>query len=673
MIVRIQMPFSVLCFRMTLLFCLSPVLGLAQARHDYVIRGVPFSSVKLNDTFWSPRLDVNRTVTIPTSFKRCEETGRVQNFVLAARRSGKFLTRYPFDDTDIYKTIEGASYSMVVHPDPRLDRYLDSLIAIVAAAQEPDGYLYTARTINPLDPPAWAGKERWVNESILSHELYNSGHLFEAAAAHFMATGKRNLFDVALKNADLLTRVFGPGKRNDAPGHEIVEMGLVRLYRITGAERYLNLARFFIDCRGKKVDSTRMYSQDHEPLVMQDEAVGHAVRAGYLYSGVADVAALIGDTNYVNAIDRIWANMVGKKLYITGGIGAVGDGERFGENYDLPNATAYNETCAAIANVYWNYRMFLLHGSADFIDVLERALYNNVAAGVALDGKTFFYANPLACNARSTFDGDALTRQPWFECSCCPTNLCRFLPSIPGYIYAQKQESLYVNLFIGSSATIAVDSSLSVTISQQSNYPWGGGVHVEIDPTESASFTVRLRIPGWARNRPVPSDLYAYLHPTTDHISIKVNGKPVDYDIRSGYAGIHRVWQTGDQIDYELPMRIHRVVALEQVAADRGRVALERGPIVYCLEGFDNGFNMSSVAVPDTSDIAATFAGDMLNGIEILKGQCIVSNPVDDIFPVTSQAKQFIAIPYYSWNNRGGNEMKVWLPRTPAINENSHE
>src|SRR5262245_7830768 len=338
---------------------------------DYAYRAVPFTSVKLTDNFWLPRLKINHTVTIPASFERCDTTGRIKNFVMAAEHSGKFCTVYPFDDTDIYKTIEGASFSMSLFPDKRLEAYIDSLITIVGKAQEPDGYLYTARTIDPAHPHAWSGPERWVKERELSHELYNSGHLYEAAAAHFLATGKRNLLNIALKNADLVCSVFGYDKKHVAPGHEVVEMGLVKLYRITGKKEYLETAKYFIEERGhysgydvssKDPWKNGSYWQDHVPLIDQKEAIGHAVRAGYLYAAVADIAALTGDQKFLSAIDTIWTNVVRKKIYVQGGIGAVGDGERFGGNYELPNPTAYNETCAAIANVYWNHRMFLLHG-----------------------------------------------------------------------------------------------------------------------------------------------------------------------------------------------------------------------------------------------------------------------------------------------------------------------
>ena len=641
-----------------------PVNLPAQTPVDYAIQGIPFNTVSLNDGFWLPKIEINRTITIPSSFQKCEETGRVENFILASgAKKGKFLTVYPFDDTDIYKTIEGAAFSMTVHPDKALDRYVDSLIAIVAAAQEPDGYLYTARTIDPAHPHDWSGSERWVKESELSHELYNSGHLFEAAAAHFIATGKSNLLNIALKNANLLVQVFGPGKRDDATGHEIVEMGLVRLYRITGEKKYLDLAKFFIDCRGKIPNSKQFYSQSHIPFVQQTEAVGHAVRAAYLYSGVADVAALTGNKEYIDAIDKIWENTVTKKFYITGGIGALHAGEAFGADYELPNLTAYNETCAAIANVYWNYRMFLLHGDAKYIDVLERSLYNNVISGIGLDGKTFFYPNPLESNAKYAFNyGNKLSREPWFDCSCCPTNLCRFMASVPGYIYAQKQEDIYVNLFIGSKTTFKLQKT-SVVLSQQSNYPWEGNVSIQVNPTKKTDFSLCLRIPGWARNQPVPGDLYRYVASTPEEIVVKVNGKAVAYTTREGYAVISRQWKKGDKVEYTLPMNIHRVEANEKVKDDRGKIAIERGPVVYCLEGIDNNNNLNTIILPDNAPLSVKFQPAKLNGINEISGEAIVLEIATDGLSVLTKKQPFTAIPYYAWSNRGINQMKVWLPR----------
>lgn len=642
------------------LFFLSFVTLMSQAQTtvDYAIQGIAFNRVTITDQFWLPKIETNRTVTIPASFKKCEETGRVENFILAAEKKGKFLTTFPFDDTDIYKIIEGASYSMSVHPDPKLDRYVDSLINIVGKAQEPDGYLYTARTIDPQNPHEWSGSERWVKESIGSHELYNSGHLFEAASAHYLATGKRNFLDIALKNADLLTQVFGPGKRNDAPGHEIVEMGLVKLYHITGVKRYLDLAGFFIDCRGKVNDPKKAYSQDHKPFIQQDEAVGHAVRAGYLYSGVADVAALTGNAEYLSAVDKIWDNMVSKKLYITGGIGSRHQGEAFGDNYELPNLTAYNETCAAIANVYWNYRMFLLHGESKYIDVLERSLYNGVISGVGIDGKTFFYPNPLECDLHYKFNsGETLTRQPWFDCSCCPTNLCRFMPSVPGYIYAQGHKKVYVNLFVQSSSTIQLNEEAVVTIAQETQYPWDGQVKISVTPEKTSQFALYLRIPGWADNQPVPSDLYSFVNPEMGSVSVTVNGEVVRYKQDKGYAVIDRKWKRGDVVNFVLPMSIRKVEANKNVAENSGKVAIERGPIVYCLEGVDNGMQLNKLILPDSSKLSETFVPDMLGGVVKISGEALITGEP------AKQSQKITAIPYFIWNNRGADEMKVWIPR----------
>ena len=620
-------------------------------KSDYQIQGIPFNDVKISDQFWLPKIETARTVTIPASFTKCEETGRIDNFVKAAKKEGQFGTEFPFDDTDIYKIIEGASYSMSVHPDVKLSHYVDSLITIVGNAQEKDGYLYTARTIDPQHPHKWSGAGRWVKESVLSHELYNSGHLFEAATAHFQSTGKRNFLDIALKNADLLNHIFAPGKRNDAPGHEIVEMGLVKLYRITGDEKYLKLAKYFIDSRGKENDPKKAYSQDHKPVILQDEAVGHAVRAGYLYSGVADVAALTGNREYVSAIDKIWENMVSKKFYITGGIGARHQGEAFGDNYELPNLTAYNETCAAIANVYWNYRMFLLHGDSKYIDVLERSLYNGVISGIGLEGKTFFYPNPLECDLQYKFNtGGKLDRQPWFGCSCCPTNICRFLPSVPGYIYAQGENRLYVNLFAQSSSTIHLDKKLLVTILQETKYPWDGAVKITVSPKKTSRFALCLRIPGWARNMPVPGDLYSYTTTENIPVSITVNGKTCPYKSEKGYALIERDWKPGDVVNYSIPMTIHRVQANSKVSADSGKVAIERGPIVYCLEGIDNK-NIDQVSMTNVTGLTALFNPRLLNGTETISALDGSGNNL------------FTAIPYYAWNNRGVSRMKVWIPQ----------
>ena len=638
-------------------------------QNDYPIHTVDFTQVRLTDNFWLPRIETNRTVTIPASFERCESTGRVKNFVMAAKKSGKFCTTFPFDDTDIYKTLEGASFSLAIHPDAKLSAYLDSLITIIGKAQEPDGYLYTARTINPAEPHAWAGKERWEKERELSHELYNAGHLYEAAAAHFMATKKRNLFDIAIKNADLVCSVFGPGKLHVAPGHEIVEMGLVKLYRLTGKKEYLNTAKFFIEERGryKGYDSTSKdswksgaYWQDNTPVVDQEEAEGHAVRAGYLYAAVADVAALTGDDSLLRAIDKIWNNVVDKKMYVQGSVGAIGDGERYGNNYELPNATAYNETCAAIALVYWNYRMFLLHGDSKYMDILEKSLYNGLISGVGLDGKSFFYTNAMQIRNSFTFPQMEATRSGWFECSCCPTNLARLIPSIPGYMYAVNEDNLYINLFINSSADLSVRNK-PVQVVQTNNYPWDGGLTFTINPKAAAAFNLLVRIPGWAQNKAVPSTLYQFQNESAEKPVIKVNGAAVDYTITNGYATIKRTWKKNDKVEVNLPMEVRRVVANENLKEDIGKIALQRGPLMYCAEWPDNNGKTSNIIIPASANFTTEFKPALLNGVTVLKTEvpAVIINGAENISTVK---QSFTAIPYYSWANRGKGEMMVWFP-----------
>jgi len=642
----------------------------AFAQHpDYPIQPVPFTSVKLTDHFWTTRMETNRTVTIPASFERCDSTGRIKNFIMAAEHKGKFCTVYPFDDTDIYKTIEGASYSLAEHPDPKLSAYLDSLITIVGRAQEPDGYLYTARSIDPLHPQAWAGPERWVNEQKMSHELYNCGHMYEAAVAHYMATGKRNFLNIAVKNADLLVRTFGPDKLHVAPGHEIVEMGLVKMYRATGKTEYLTLAKFFIDQRGHKEYNAKsksewengMYWQDDKPVVDQTEAEGHAVRAMYLYSGMTDVAALTGDTAYLKAIDRIWENMVTKKMYVQGSIGAVGDGERFGDNYELPNATAYNETCAAIGNVFWNQRMFLLHGDSKYIDVLEKTLYNGLISGVGLDGKSFFYTNAMQIKNNFLGADTEPIRSGWFTCSCCPTNVARLVPSIPGYIYAQKGNALYVNLFISGVGNLMVNSK-AVKVTQENNYPWDGGLKFTIDPAQKMDMDLKIRIPGWAQNEAIPSDLYSYEKQSAQAVEIKVNGIPVNYRVEKGYAVISRKWKKNDKVEMSLPMDVRRVVANTNVPDDIGKIALQRGPIIYCAEWKDNNGLASNLIVPKDVAFKTQYERDLLNGVMVLKADVKSINVDPSGQNVSTQAATLTAIPYYSWANRGKGEMMVWFP-----------
>ncbi len=623
---------------------------------DEKMKPVPFTDVKISDDFWSRRIETNRKVTIPAAFKKCQETGRIDNFAIAGGlKEGEHKGVYPFDDTDVYKIIEGASYSLSVHPDPALDNYVDALIKLIAAAQENDGYLYTARTNKSRTLMRRLGDERWANLSGHSHELYNMGHLYEAATAHFYATGKRNLLDVAIKNAELLCEVFGPGKNETAPGHQEIELGLVKLYEATGQEKYLNLAKFFLDTRGPGGEE---YSQTHKRVVDQNEAVGHAVRAGYMYSAMADVAALTSDRNYVRALDELWDNVVGKKLYVTGGLGSDPSIEGFGPNYDLPNMSAYCETCASIANVFWNQRMFLLHADAKYIDVLERTLYNALISGVSMDGSLFFYPNALASRGQHA-------RSEWFVCACCPGNITRFMASLPGYVYAKRGDEFYVNLFVTSQTTVELGGR-KVQIKQLTNYPWDGAVRIMVEPERSATFTMCIRIPCWSRNKPLPSDLYSFMQDNDEQVNLKVNGVPVAFDMDKGFARINLRWEKGDVIEFNLPMPVRRLLANEKVAEDKGRVALQRGPIVYCMEAPDvEDGRVLNLLLEDTANLEAQFRPALLNGLTVIKGiaQAYRLEKTDDEQTIVKERKNFQAIPYYAWSHRGRGEMAVWLAR----------
>jgi hypothetical protein len=639
----------------------SPTSSWATDMNDYPIQPVPFTAVHVQDDFWQPRLETNRTVTIPYAFRRCEETGRIDNFAKAGGLMKGDFKGIRYDDSDVFKVIEGASYALALQPDPNLDAYLDGLIAKIAAAQEPDGYLYTARRLRPDNPPEGSGPARW-SYLAQSHELYNLGHLYEAAVAHHLATGKRTLLDVALKSANLVCREFGPDARHDVPGHQEIEIGLVKLFRLTHDERYLNLARFFLDQRGRPEGHKLYgdYAQDHMPVVDQDHPVGHAVRAAYMYSGMADVAALTGDERFIHAIDRIWENMVTKRLYLTGGIGARHGGEAFGDEYELPNASAYAETCAAIANALWNERMFLLHGDAQYIDVLERVLYNGFLAGVSLGGDRFFYVNPLASFGTAT-------RQPWFDCACCPTNVTRFLPSIPGYIYAVRDDVIYVNLFIGGQAKISVKGQ-TVTLTQETRYPWDGKIKLTVALKDPAHFTIMLRIPGWARGLPVPSDLYRDSDPTTDLPRAIINGELLLVCGRGGgFMPIGRTWENGDTVEWNLAMPIRRVVANPSLKDDAGYVALERGPIVYCAEAVDNHNHALNLVLPDDSKLQPEHRPDLLGGVTVLRGPATALHRSADGKSTETTPAELVAVPYYAWCHRDAGEMAVWLARDPNV------
>ncbi len=630
--------------------------SVAQLKNDYPIQPVPFTQVHVTDNFWAPKIKVNAEVTIPYTLEQCKKTGRIDNFLRAA---GKLKddknTSFTFDDTDLYKIIEGASYSLQAKANPALSKYLDTLIAYIAAAQEKDGYLYTFRTMNNSKPHEWMGTKRWEKEEDLSHELYNSGHLYEAAVAHYQATGKKTLLNIATKNADLLVKTFGWGKEEKFPGHQIVETGLTKLYRVTGKKEYLDLAKFFLDLRGMPGHMNQEYSQSHIKVVDQHTAVGHAVRATYMYTGMADVAALTGDKQYLSAIDDIWHDVTDKKIYITGGIGATGNGEAFGADYDLPNMSAYAETCAAIANVYWNSRMFLLHGDAKYIDVLERTLYNGLLSGISLSGDHFFYPNPLASLGQHQ-------RRPWWDCACCVSNMTRFLPSMPGYIYAQNKNDLYINLFAGSSSAIKLPAA-NVSIIQQTNYPWEGKNEIIIDPSRKAEFTIHIRIPGWAIDKPIPGDLYVDENKSSKQVTILLNGKAVRYEMIKGYAVINRTWNNGDRISLDFPMEIKKVFANDSVKADKDRFALQMGPIVYCLESPDNKDSaVMNIVVDKNAAVQASYKPSVLNGVTVLQMKGSSTKRQLNSDELIKSEQDVIAIPYYSWANRGPSEMEVWIP-----------
>lgn len=632
---------------------------------DYPLEPTPFTDVQVNDDFWLPRMETNRTVTIPFAFKKSEDTGRIDNFAKAGGlMPGKFEGRR-YNDSDVFKIMEGAAYSLSLNRNPELEKYMDDLIAKIAAAQEDDGYLFTTRTIDPENPAPGSGEERWSNLGS-SHELYNVGHMYEAAVAYYLATGKRNFLEIAIKNADFIAGEFGSGKRRGFPGHQEIEIGLVKLYRVTGEERYLKLAKFFLDERGpdkhKKMfpDTSEfsIYDQDwylqaHKPVVEQDEAIGHAVRATYMYSGMADVAALTGDDDYIRAIDAIWENVVSKKLYVTGGIGSRHEGEAFGDDYELPNANAYNETCAAIGNIFWNHRLFLLHGEGRYLDVLERTLYNGFLSGISLSGDRFFYPNPLESDGKTEFNQGDVTRKPWFDCACCPVNVARFLPSFPGYVYASQEDILFVNLYVESKGIVRVNRN-PVEIMQQTLYPWDGKIKIVVNPEQPRKFAVYLRIPGWARNEPLASDLYEFLNPSDEQVSLRVNSEDMALDMDQGFACIRRSWKRGDEIEILLPMPVRRVISHANVRENIGKVALQRGPLVYCLEGVDNEGSVLGRSIPDRARFEVEFRQDLLGGINMLtiKGR--------------GDAKPLKAVPYFAWSHRGAGEMAVWLPRSKA-------
>jgi len=610
------------------------------------LKPLPFTAVRLNDSFWAPRLQTTRAVTLPYNFEKCEDTGRISNFAKAGGLAeGEFEGIY-FNDSDVYKVLEAAAYALSAEPDRSLERYVDDLIAKMAAAQRSDGYLNTFYTLNGLD-------KSWSNLKDM-HELYCGGHMIEAAVAHHQATGKRTLLDVAIRFADLIDSIFGPGKRSGVPGHEEIELALVKLYHTTGEERYLKLAQFFIDERGR-TERRKVYGdycQDHMPVREQTEIVGHAVRAMYLYCGMADVAAVTGDEGYIAAMERIWNDVVKRKMYITGGIGPSAHNEGFTVAYDLPNDSAYAETCAAIGMVLWNHRLNLLHADAKYVDVLERVLYNGMLSGVSLSGNRFFYTNPLGSKGNRH-------RKEWFGCSCCPVNVVRFLSSLAGYVYAHRADTIYVNLFAAGSATIPLENG-AVSLVQDTRYPWDGRVAIGVKPhAESGEqdFTLAVRFPGWCRSS-----------------RITINGEEwSDGDsFHKGYLIFRRTWREGDEVLIDLQMPVRRVKAHPDVAANRGRTALMRGPLVYCLEGVDNGGEVRNLVLSPDAILRAEFRPGLLGGVTVIKGEAFAAfreDQGDRLYGPAARVerKEFVAVPYYAWDNRAPGEMVVWLPESAEL------
>lgn len=606
---------------------------------------VPARAVRITDEFWAPKQKINAESTLNANIKQCADTGRIDNFNRAAGRSPGKYEGYFFNDSDVYKVIEGAAFAMMTSDDAdfraKVDARLDELIATIAAAQQPDGYLNAYFTVQ--EP-----SKRFTNLKDM-HELYCAGHLFEAAVAHHQATGKATLLDIAVKYADLLDNTFGPGKNRGVSGHPEVELALIKLWKETGNERYLRLAKFFVDERGDAAGHSLYgeYAQDHKPLRDQTAVVGHAVRAMYLYSGATDLAMATNDRSLVGPLQRLWADLVFKNMYVTGGIGSSGGNEGFTVPYDLPNDQAYAETCATIGLVLWNHRMNLVFADARFADVMERALYNGVLSGVSLKGDSFFYVNPLASRGNHH-------RQPWFACACCPPNVLRLIGQLGGLIYATGSDdagnaALLVNLYIGSTAGLKI-ADIPVRITQQTGYPWNGDSEFKIDPEKPVTFELRLRLPGWSRGE-----------------SINVNGQPAEYRVQRCYAVVKREWKAGDKVVFQMPLQVERIQANPEVKMNRGRLALQRGPIVYCLEGADNGPNVRSMAVTRGSPIEAEFNKDLLGGVTVLRGTAEVRDDaawIGELYRTADSALAvpFTAVPYYAWDNREPGPMVVWIP-----------
>ena len=624
---------------------------------DYPIKPVPFTSVELADNFWTPRIKKNADVSIPTAFGYCKSTGRIRNFEIAnGLDTGKFQTIYPCDDSDIFKIIEGASYSLKAFPDKRLEACLDTLIYKIGLAQEDDGYLSTNHTIAEMHGGKGlhelAGNLRWQLDSAQSHELYNLGHLYEAAVAHYQATNKRTLLDIALKSADLVNTEFSPGKTEVYPWYQGIEMGLVKLYRLTGERKYLDLARYFLDIRNPKGEH---YNQEHLKPADKPLATCHSLRPTYMYSGMADIAALDADQSYLNAVTQIWEEIVDNKMYITGGIGASAGNEGFADPFVLPNMSAYCETCASIGDIFFNQRMFLLHGQSKYYDILERTLYNSMLSGVSLSADRFFYSNPLESNGQHE-------RSKWFGCACCPSNIARFVPSIPGYIYAVRGKEIYVNLFISGNGSINLGKS-NVSLSQKTNYPWDGKVELSINPGSLVKFTLKIRIPGWALNEAFPGGLYKFTGKNDETVKLTINGEIAELILVNGYAVITRRWRPGDKIIIEFPVPVRTVIADERVKDDAGKIAFQRGPLIFCAEWPDNNKgNVLNLVVNKDAPVTTEFVRSLFDGTQIIKTSGFQTKKTLSGKIEMLSEEPITLIPYALWNNRGSGQMMLWFP-----------